>query len=112
MSSACVKDLVDPGGTARFVADYLAVHGARASVLIAPWLKNREVLDAMPVINFGFVPADTWIVMPRERVETFIKRVPYWRSRGADQAACVANLHSIGYPDYLIDQYLPAAFEA
>lgn len=107
-----VEDLVDLGGTARFVADYLAVHGARASVLIAPWLKTREVLNAMPVINFGFVPADTWIIMPRERVETLIKRVPHWRSGGADLAACAANLRRIGYPDYLIDQYLPAAFEA
>ena len=107
-----VEDLVDLGGTARFVADYLAIHGARASVLIAPWLKTRDVLDAMPVINFGFVPADTWIIMPRERVETLIKRVPHWRSSGADQAACADNLRSIGYPVYLIEQYLPAAFEA
>ncbi|MCY4024301.1 MAG: hypothetical protein OXF32_12735 [Anaerolineaceae bacterium] len=107
-----VEDLVDLGGTARFVADYLAIHGARASVLIAPWLKNREVLNTMPVINFGFVPADTWIIMPRERVETLIKRVPHWRGGGGDLAACAANLRSIGYPDYLIEQYLPAAFEA
>lgn len=107
-----VEDLVDLGGTARFVAEYLANHGARATVLIAPWLKTRKVLSAMPVINFGFVPADTWIIMPRERVETLIKRVPHWRERGASMAACAANLRAIGYPDYLIEQYLVAAFEA
>ncbi|MCE2490553.1 MAG: hypothetical protein J4G17_11345 [Anaerolineae bacterium] len=107
-----VEDLVDLGGTARFVADYLAIHGARATVLIAPWLKTRKVLDDMPVINLGFVPADTWIIMPRERVETLIKRVPHWRSNGASLAACEANLRNIGYPDYLIEQYLQAAFEA
>ncbi len=107
-----VEDLVDLGGTARFVAEYLANHGARTTVLIAPWLKTREVLSAMPVINFGFVPADTWIIMPRERVETLIKRVPHWRARGASLADCVENLRTIGYPDYLIEQYLSAAFEA
>ena len=107
-----VEDLVDLGGTALFVAEYLANHGARASVLIAPWLKTREVLSAMPVINFGFVPADTWIIMPRERVETLIKRVPHWRERGAGMADCAANLRAIGYPNYLIEQYLTAAYEA
>ena len=107
-----VEDLVDLGGTARFVAEYLANHGARATVLIAPWLKTRSVLADMPVINFGFVPADTWIIMPRERVETLIKRVPHWRGQGADMAVCVANLRRIGYPGYLIDQYLAAAFES
>jgi hypoxanthine-guanine phosphoribosyltransferase len=105
-----VEDLVDLGGTARFVAEYLAQHGARHTVLIAPYLKSRHVMDSMHVIHFGFVPQDTWIITPRERVETLVKRVPYWRNQGATLADCRANLINIGYPAYLIDLYLPVAF--
>jgi hypoxanthine-guanine phosphoribosyltransferase len=105
-----VEDLVDLGGTAKFVADYLDQHGARRTVLIAPYLKSRHVIDEMPVIHFGFVPKDTWIITPRERVETLIKRVPHWRERGATRAECRENLIAIGYPEYLIDLYLLAAY--
>ena len=106
-----VEDLVDLGGTAKFVSEYLFQHGARATVLIAPYLKSRNLMDEMHVIYFGFVPKDTWIITPRERVETLIKRVPYWCQRGAGIADCHANLSAIGYPEYLIDLYLPSAFE-
>ncbi len=105
-----VEDLVDLGGTAKFVADYLEQHGARRTVLIAPYLKSRRLMDEMPVIHFGLVPEDTWIITPRERVETLIKRVPHWRERGASRAECHENLVAIGYPDYLIDLYLLAAY--
>ncbi len=105
-----VEDLVDLGGTAKFVADYLSHHGARRSVLIAPYLKSRDLMDHMPVIYFGYVPKDTWIITPRERVETLIKRVPHWRDQGATMADCESNLVAVGYPHYLIDLYLAAAF--
>lgn len=105
-----VEDLVDLGGTAKFVSEYLDQHGARDTVLIAPYLKSRNLIDEMRVIYFGFVPKDTWIITPRERVETLIKRVSYWHERGATQADCHANLIAIGYPEYLIDLYLPSAF--
>ena len=105
-----VEDLVDLGGTAKFVADYLDQHGARRTVLIAPYLKSRHLIDEMPIIHFGFVPKDTWIITPRERVETLIKRVPYWRERGATRTDCHENLIAIGYPEYLIDLYLLAAY--
>jgi hypoxanthine-guanine phosphoribosyltransferase len=105
-----VEDLVDLGGTAKFVSEYLDQHGALDTVLIAPYLKSRNLIDEMRVIYFGFVPKDTWIITPRERVETLIKRVAYWRERGATLRDCHANLAAIGYPEYLIDLYLPSAF--
>ncbi len=107
-----VEDLVDLGGTARFVAQYLREERkARHIVLIAPYLKSADVKDEMDVIHYGFVPKDTWIITPREKVETLIKRVPYWRDRGATLEACSANLRKIGYPPYLIDTYLRATYE-
>lgn len=107
-----VEDLVDMGGTARFVAQYLKEeHKASHIVLIAPFLKSTDVKNEMEVIHYGYVPKDTWIITPREKVETLIKRVPYWRDKGATLAACEANLRTIGYPSYLIETYLRATYE-
>ncbi len=108
---AVIEDLVDLGGTARFVAQHLKENGARHSVLIAPYLKNTNLANEMNVISFGVVPPDTWIITPRERVETLIKRVPYWRDQGASIEDCAENLRAIGYAEYLIDLYLPLAYE-
>ena len=107
-----VEDLVDLGGTARFVSEYLSQHGARDTVLIAPYLKSRNLIEDMHVIYFGVVPEDTWIITPRERVETLIKRVSFWRGQGASLHDCRANLIAIGYPEYLIELYLESAFNA
>jgi hypothetical protein len=65
----------------------------------------------MHVIFYGHVPKDTWIITPRERVETLIKRVPYWRDKGATLEECESNLRMIGYPDYLLETYLRATYE-
>lgn len=107
---AVIEDLVDLGGTARFVAQHLRARGADNVVLVAPYLKNRKLFDEMTVITFGFVPPDTWIITPRERVETLIKRVPFWREQGALYEDCITNLREIGYPHYLIDLYLPLVY--
>lgn len=107
-----VEDLVDLGGTARFVTQYLVEERkARKIVLIAPYLKSTTAVDEMEVIYFGNVPKDTWIVTPRERVETLIKRVPFWRDNGATLKDCEANLRKIGYPAYLVETYLRATYE-
>jgi hypoxanthine phosphoribosyltransferase len=107
-----VEDLVDLGGTARYVAQYLVgEHAAKKIVLIAPYLKSTNVIDEMEVIHYGLVPKDTWIITPRERVETLIKRVPYWRDNGATLEECQENLRKIGYPEYLLDTYLRATYE-
>lgn len=107
-----VDDLVDLGGTAKFVATYLTEErGASKIVLIAPFLKNPNITETMEAIWYGLVPKDTWIITPREKVETLVKRVPYWRDHGATIAACESNLRAIGYPDYLIDVYLRPTYE-
>jgi hypoxanthine phosphoribosyltransferase len=107
-----VDDLVDLGGTAKFVANYLVQDKqARKMVLIAPFLKNPNITNSMDVIYFGHVPKDTWIITPREKVETLIKRVPFWRDHGATIQVCDSNLRRIGYPDYLIDIYLRPTYE-
>ncbi|MBC6934794.1 MAG: hypothetical protein DWB42_03045 [Chloroflexi bacterium] len=107
---AVVEDLVDLGGTARFVRQLLLSQGARDAVLIAPFMKNTRMTEEMEVIWFSVVPKDTWIITPRERVETLLKRVPYWRQQGAALADCEVNLRRIGYPDYLIERYLEVAY--
>jgi hypoxanthine phosphoribosyltransferase len=107
-----IDDLVDLGGTAKFVAHYLTQEqGAQKVVLIAAFLKNTTITAQMDVISFGIVPKDTWIITPREKVETLIKRVPFWRDNGASIQACEANLRLIGYPDYLIETYLRPTYE-
>ncbi len=107
-----IEDLVDLGGTARFVAQYLKEErGARKIVLIAPYLKSHISKDDMDVISYGNVPKDTWIIMPREKVETLVKRVPHWRDAGASLKQCEENLTQIGYPRYLMDIYLRATYE-
>ncbi len=107
-----VEDLVDLGGTARFVVQYLTEEAkARAIILIAPYLKTTDVLNEMTIIHFGVVPKDTWIITPREKVETLVKRVPHWRDGGATMSDCEANLRKIGYPEYLIDIYLRPTYE-
>jgi hypoxanthine phosphoribosyltransferase len=105
-----IEDLVDLGGTARFVNGYLRGRGAKDVVLIAPYLKNAKIAEELTVISFGLVPKDTWIITPRERVETLVKRVPHWRAGGATRAECERNLYAIGYPRYLIDLYLPLVY--
>ncbi len=107
-----VEDLVDLGGTARFVMQFLVEERkARKVVLIAPYLKSTKAVDEMEVIFFGNVPKDTWIITPRERVETLIKRVPFWRDNGATLQECESNLRTIGYPAYLVETYLRATYE-
>ncbi len=107
-----VEDLVDLGGTANFVHQYLTQEKkARKVVLIAPYLKTTAVMENMDVLYYGHVPKDTWIITPREKVETLIKRVPYWRDNGATIEFCEQNLQAIGYPQYMIDIYLRPTYE-
>jgi hypoxanthine phosphoribosyltransferase len=107
-----IEDLVDLGGTARFVGKYLKEErGAKKIVLIAPYLKSSLANEDMEVIYHGHVPKDTWIIMPREKIETLIKRVPHWRDNGASIKDCEDNLVKIGYPRYMIDIYLRATYE-
>jgi hypoxanthine-guanine phosphoribosyltransferase len=108
-----VEDLIDLGGTARFVTSVLCSpeYGAREVVIIAPYRKSAAALpDDIEVISFGVVPRHTWIITPRERVETMVKRVPFWAGQGASRADCIQNLRCIGYPEYLINDWFEAAW--
>lgn len=108
-----VEDLADLGRTVHYVQSVLCSpeFGARETVLIAPYRKSSTAHFDMDVIAFGWVPSDTWIITPRERVETMMKRVPYWANKGLTADECIANLRAIGYPSYLIDAWFDAAWE-
>lgn len=108
-----VEDLIDLGGTARFVRDTLCSpqYGAKGVVVIAPYRKSRATLmEGLEALTFGLIPHDTWVITPRERVETMVKRVPFWAKNGAARTACIENLQRIGYPDYLIDDWFDSAW--
>ncbi len=109
---AIVEDLIDLGMTAKFVQDTLTSpkYGARETIIIAPYRKSASSISAAEAITFGTVPHDTWIITPRERVETMIKRVPYWAGQGASRQECIDNLTKIGYHKYLIDEWFDAAW--
>ncbi|MCL4251223.1 MAG: hypothetical protein KJ065_23945 [Anaerolineae bacterium] len=107
-----VEDLIDLGHTARFVREILMspAYGAREIVIIAPYRKSAAQIDPMETITFGQVPKDTWIITPRERIETMVKRVPFWVKQGVSRQDCIERLRLIGYPDYLIDDWFDAAW--
>lgn len=106
-----IEDLADMGKTARYVRSVLIEqHGAKETILIAPYRKSASVLDDLTTLTFGVVPQDTWVITPRERVETMMKRVPFWAARGASAGDCQRYLREIGYPEYLIDAWFDEAW--
>ncbi len=109
---AIIEDLADIGRTAKYVQEVLCSpeHGARETLLIATYKKTTTAAFNMELITFGIVPHDTWIISPRERIETMMKRVPYWAAQGLDAAGCRANLVTIGYPSYLLDAWFDRAW--
>ena len=106
-----IDDLGDRGGTMDFLVDYVGDSGACKVLTLALYMKPAAMNLCPADFFFGETPQDTWIITPRERVETIIKRVPVWKQRGADQAECYRRLVDIiGYPGELVDYYLPRAF--
>jgi hypoxanthine phosphoribosyltransferase len=108
-----VEDLIDLGGTARFVHDILCSpdYGALDTVIIAPYRKSAAALtNGAEVITFGKIPHDTWVITPRERVETMVKRVPFWAKNGASKSQCIDYLKQIGYADYLLEEWFESAW--
>jgi hypoxanthine phosphoribosyltransferase len=103
-----IDDLGDRGGTMAFLKEYIAGEGARQVLTLALYMKP-QALEVCPAdFHFGEVAQDTWIITPREAVETMAKRVPVWVERGADLAECRRRLVDIiGYPAWLADTYLP-----
>lgn len=107
-----VEDMADLGRTVKFVRSVLMspAYGARDTVLIAPYRKSKTTQFEMETLTFGMVPADTWIITPRERVETMMKRVPFWFQQGASHEECIESLQKIGYPEYLIEEWFETAW--
>jgi len=102
-----IDDLGDRGGTMQFLTRYLAEKGAKTVLTLALYMKPMAMRICPAEFYFGEVPQDTWIITPRECVETMVKRVPVWRERGAHRAECRRRLVDIiGYPAPLADYYL------
>ncbi len=85
----------------------------KAVLTLALYMKPMAMRTCPADFFFGEVPQDTWIITPRECVETMVKRVPVWRERGADQRECQRRLVDIiGYPPALAAYYLEKLFAA
>ena len=108
-----IDDLGDRGGTMQFLTRYIAEKGAKAVLTLALYMKPMAIHSCPADFYFGELPQDTWIITPRETVETMVKRVPVWRQRGADQRECHRRLvELIGYPQALASYYLEKLFAA
>ncbi len=106
-----IDDLGDFGGTMEFLTGYVLDSGAHKVMNLVLYMKPAARERCCADFWFGETPQDTWIITPRERVETLVKRVPVWKQRGADEAECRRRLLDlIGYPRQVVDQYLPAVF--
>ena len=106
-----IDDLGDRGGTLQFLTRYVAEKGAKSVLTLALYMKPIAIEKCPATFSFGEVRQDTWIITPRETVETMIKRVPVWKERGANQRECYRRLVDIiGYPPQLADYYLKQLF--
>tara|TARA_R110000823_G_scaffold144958_7_gene275116 strand:+ start:2700 stop:3446 length:747 start_codon:yes stop_codon:yes gene_type:complete len=106
-----VDDLGDRGGTLRFLIKHLQEAGAQQVLSLVIYMKPQAIKACPADFHFGEVEQDTWIITPRETVETLCKRVPVWRARGANEQECRRRLvELIGYPPRLVEQYLPRVF--
>jgi hypoxanthine phosphoribosyltransferase len=105
-----IDDLGDFGGTMDFVATILERAGAHEVLTLQLYSKPAANRLRPATFSFGEIPQHTWVITPRERVETMMKRVPLWLARGATPAECRRRLVDvIGYPADLVDYYLPIA---
>jgi hypoxanthine phosphoribosyltransferase len=106
-----IEDLGDRGDTLLFLKRFLAEQGAKQVLTLALYMKPQALRTCPVDFYFGQVPQDTWIITPREYVETLVKRVPLWQQRGADRDECYRRLVDlIGYPAPLADYYLQRLF--
>ena len=106
-----VDDLGDMGGTMQFLTGYIRDSGAHAALNLVLYMKPAAKETCCADFYFGEAPQDTWIITPRERIETLVKRVPVWKQRGASEAECRRRLVAIiGYPEVEVDRYLPATY--
>ena len=106
-----IDDLGDSGDTLQFLSEYVLDCGARKALILALYLKPRAMQVCAADFFFGEIPQDTWIITPRERIETLMKRVPVWKQRGATEQECRRRLCDlIGYSESEVNYYLPIAY--
>lgn len=106
-----IDDLGDMGGTMKFLSSYMMDSGAHKALNLVLYMKPAAKKTCCADFYFGETPQDTWIITPRELVETLVKRVPVWKQRGASEAECRRRLIDIiGYPETVVDQYLAASY--
>ena len=107
-----IDDLGDGGETMQFLSRYVLDSGARKVLNLALYMKPKAMKRCRADFYFGETPQHTWIITPRERVETLIKRVPVWKERGASMQECRRRLVDlIGYSVNEADYYLPRAYK-
>ena len=106
-----IDDMGDGGGTMQFLTGYILDSGANKVLNLALYMKPRAMEICGADFYFGETPQDTWIITPRERVETLMKRVPFWKQRGASMEECRHRLVDlIGYSEHEVDYYLDKAY--
>jgi hypoxanthine phosphoribosyltransferase len=106
-----IDDLGDGGGTMQFLTRYILDSGAHKVLNLALYMKPKALELTGADFYFGEAPQDTWIITPRERVETLMKRIPVWKERGASMAECRHRLiNLIGYTKREVDYYLEQAY--
>jgi hypoxanthine phosphoribosyltransferase len=106
-----IDDLGDGGGTLKFLTQYVLDSGAHKVLNLVLYMKPKAKEVCAADFYFGETPQHTWIITPRERVETLMKRVPVWKQRGATVEECYRRLVDlIGYSKLEVDYYLPRAF--
>jgi len=107
-----IDDLADQGGTMNFLKKYIAESGARKVLTLAMYTKPEAQRVSSIDFCFGETPQNTWIITPRERVETLVKRVPFWKRNGASEQECYHRLAGlIGYPAEIVGYYLPLIYK-
>jgi hypoxanthine phosphoribosyltransferase len=106
-----IDDLGDYGGTLAFLREHIHASGAHKVLSLVLYLKPAAKKSHCADFHFGETTQETWIITPRERVETLMKRVPVWKQRGASETECRRRLlEVIGYPHSVVDHYLPGAY--
>lgn len=106
-----VDDLGDSGDTMQFLAGHVLEKGAGKVMVLTLYMKPEAMGKYTADFYFGEVSQETWLITPRERVETMMKRVPVWKKRGATEQECRRRLCDlIGYSVSEVDYYLPMAY--
>lgn len=107
-----IDDLGDRGDTLNFLSNHTCEQGARQVMRLVLYMKPHAKAACPADFYFGELAQDTWLITPRDRVETLAKRVPVWKQRGASLAECKRRLITlIGYPPRLVDSYLETVFQ-